>query len=72
MPKWSSDYRDYNSKESEYSTEEEDCDYKTNKDYSDLLYRSDPYFQESEIVLDLLIDTQTDPTDLTTLIAEDL
>jgi hypothetical protein len=44
MPKWSSDYRDHNSEESKYSTEEEDYDYKTNEDYSDLLYRSDPYF----------------------------
>jgi len=57
MPEWSSDYGDHNSEESEYSTEEEDCDYTTDEEHSDLLYRSDPYFQESEIVPDPLIDT---------------
>ena len=72
MPEQSSDYRDHNSEESKYSTEEKDCDYETNKDHSDLLYHSNSYFQESEIIPDLSIDTQTDPTDLTTLTAEDL
>ena len=56
MPEWSSDYEDHNPEESEYSTEE-DCDYTTDEEHSDLLYRSDPYFQESEIVPDPLIDT---------------
>ena len=40
-------------------------------EHSDLLYRNDPYFDESETVPDPSTDTQTDPTDLTYLIVED-
>ncbi len=73
MPEWSSDYGDQNpdTDSDQYSTEEEDSDYETDVEHSDLLYRNDPYFDESETVPDPSIDTQTDPTDLTYLIAED-
>ena len=73
MPKWSSDYGDQNSGQNsdQYSTEEEDYDYETDEEHSDLLYRNDPYFDESETVPDPSTDTQTDPTDLTNLTAED-
>ena len=59
MPEWSSDYGDQNpdTDSDQYSTEEEDSDYKTDVEHSDLLYRNDPYFNESETVLDPLTDT---------------
>src|SRR6266536_1889170 len=73
MPEWLSDYSDQNPDidSDQYSTEEEDSDYETDVEHSDLLYHNDPYFDESETVPDPSTDTQSDPTDRTYLTAED-